>query len=223
MTQRPTEPTEPTPAVQTLFNTGNLYTAQGQRIVAVQFTDGTVSFEDLDRCVSGTITDGSSYGGEDAGGPSTFGLLEESTLAHIVTRRYANGSRYAMGTVEREHTMRGIARTVRDRIRIADKANKELQGARDHHAALDASTTREDLIGWLCACDRNGVWTDEDMVAEGCDPMTLDEAWAQVERMAYESCDDCGEPATHERYDGHGPTEYACMDCRSDGAPWARC
>lgn len=52
---------------------------------------------------------------------------------------------------------------------------------------IDSESTREDLIAWLCWCDGNGVWTDEDTVAEGGDPMTLDEAWESVALMADDS------------------------------------
>jgi len=66
---------------------------------------------------------------------------------------------------------------------IADQANEALRGARGAAPVLSGVSTREDLIYWLGCVDRNGVWTDEDMVSEGWDPMTLDEAWEQVELM----------------------------------------
>jgi hypothetical protein len=47
--------------------------------------------------------------------------------------------------------------------------------------ALSALSTREEIIEWLCANDRNGVYKDEDCKAEGFDPMTRDEALWQVE------------------------------------------
>ena len=45
---------------------------------------------------------------------------------------------------------------------------------------LDTKSTREEVIAWLCGNDRNGCYSDEDMVAEGWEPMTLTEAWQQV-------------------------------------------
>ena len=44
-------------------------------------------------------------------------------------------------------------------------------------------STREELVDWLQAMDRNGCWTDEDASAEGFDPLTLAEAWAAVTEM----------------------------------------
>ena len=113
----PTE-TDPTPVLQTFFNTGNLYTSQGQRIVAVKFSDGTISFEDLDRCMSGTITEGSNYDGGDVGAYSVYkgtgsDAMGPETLERLVRTHYVNGSRYDMGTPERRHVMRGIVETVR--------------------------------------------------------------------------------------------------------------
>lgn len=36
--------------------------------------------------------------------------------------------------------------------------------------------TREDIIEWLVWNDANGVFTDEDSIAEGYEPLTLDQA-----------------------------------------------
>ena len=33
-------------------------------------------------------------------------------------------------------------------------------------------------------------------------------------------CDACGEPASHERYDGRGPWEYACDNCAINAPQW---
>ena len=71
---------------------------------------------------------------------------------------------------------------VRRRQIIADDANEAVNGS-SAYPTLSAGSTRETLIAWLCTVDRNGCWTDRDMVAEGWDPMTLDEAWEQVDMM----------------------------------------
>lgn len=39
---------------------------------------------------------------------------------------------------------------------------------------------REKLIGWLNWVDANGIWSDEDMVANDMDPMTVEDAVDQV-------------------------------------------
>jgi len=39
---------------------------------------------------------------------------------------------------------------------------------------------REKLIGWLQWNDPNGVWSDEDMLADDMDPMTVEDAVEQV-------------------------------------------
>ena len=36
--------------------------------------------------------------------------------------------------------------------------------------------TRNDVINWLCWNDRNGCYRDDDAIAEGYDPLTLEEA-----------------------------------------------
>tara|TARA_Y100001963_G_scaffold160228_1_gene269230 strand:- start:7548 stop:8363 length:816 start_codon:yes stop_codon:yes gene_type:complete len=74
-------------------------------------------------------------------------------------------------------------REYRRRQIIADDANEAVNGARDAYPTLTPGSTREALITWLCTVDRNGCWTDRDMVAEGWGPMTLDEAWEQVAMM----------------------------------------
>ena len=69
------------------------------------------------------------------------------------------------------------------RSATAHKANKALQGAGCPAPQLSTRSDRETLIGWLGCVDRNGVWTDEDMRSEGWDPMSLQDAWDQVEAM----------------------------------------
>lgn len=39
---------------------------------------------------------------------------------------------------------------------------------------------REKLIGWLQWNDGNGIWSDEDMIANDMDPMTVEDAVEQV-------------------------------------------
>ena len=72
------------------------------------------------------------------------------------------------------------------RSAVALQANDALAGADCRHTVprLSAKSDRETLIGWLCCVDGNGVWTDEDMVAEGWGPMGLQDAWDQVDSMS---------------------------------------
>jgi hypothetical protein len=42
--------------------------------------------------------------------------------------------------------------------------------------------TREELIKWLCWNDRNGIYSDEDAICEGYDPLT----WEQAYELAIE-------------------------------------
>ncbi len=39
------------------FNTGRQYTANGQRIKAVQMDDGRIAFTDIDRCITAVTED----------------------------------------------------------------------------------------------------------------------------------------------------------------------
>ncbi len=43
--------------------------------------------------------------------------------------------------------------------------------------------SRADLIGWLVACDHNGLYTDERNAAADCDPLTRCEALDLVVAM----------------------------------------
>lgn len=36
------------------------------------------------------------------------------------------------------------------------------------------------LIAWLQANDRNGCYTPEESAAEGCNPLTITEAWSLI-------------------------------------------
>lgn len=44
-------------------------------------------------------------------------------------------------------------------------------------------TTREGAISILKSIDPNGTWSDEDCEAEGLEPLTLDEALAEIKRL----------------------------------------
>ena len=46
--------------------------------------------------------------------------------------------------------------------------------------AEEPTTTREELIDWLCYNDTNGCYTDEDCDAEGLPRLTLETARDQV-------------------------------------------
>lgn len=46
---------------------------------------------------------------------------------------------------------------------------------------------REKLIGWLQWNDGNGIWTDEDMIANDMDPMTVADAVEQVMEFVREN------------------------------------
>jgi hypothetical protein len=46
--------------------------------------------------------------------------------------------------------------------------------------------SREALISWLRRNDPNGIWTDEDMIANDMDPMTLEDAVEQVMQFVEE-------------------------------------
>ncbi len=75
-------------------------------------------------------------------------------------------------TCEQEFLRRGTAR----------QANDAMRGSSCLHRVprLSTHSDRETIIGWLCCVDGNGVWTDDDMKAEGWDPMSLQDAWDQV-------------------------------------------
>jgi len=65
----------------------------------------------------------------------------------------------------------------------ARQANDAMRDSQCRHRVprLSTHSDRETLIGWLCCVDGNGVWTDDDMRAEGWDPMSLQDAWDQVD------------------------------------------
>jgi hypothetical protein len=65
---------------------------------------------------------------------------------------------------------------------LAERANN-LKSSKPGAPILGASSTRETLIQWLCWCDGNGTFTDEDSRAEGHEPLTLAECWGILADM----------------------------------------
>lgn len=55
------------------------------------------------------------------------------------------------------------------RYKVMDLNPKDLQ-------AEVSQWSRDTVIGWLNWNDSNGIWTDEDSIAEGMQPMTVEEA-----------------------------------------------
>ena len=68
------------------------------------------------------------------------------------------------------------------RIKITDEANLLRFESSRSLPLLRPTSTREELIDWLCNVDRNGVWTDEDCRAEFGDDWVMSEAdaWHHV-------------------------------------------
>ena len=69
-------------------------------------------------------------------------------------------------------------RPLPEAIRLANECGRESQRSGAPH--LPATPTREQLIAWLCWCDPNGCYSDEDCAAEWpdeppCDLVTLHE------------------------------------------------
>lgn len=71
---------------------------------------------------------------------------------------------------------------------LAKRANDALKGsrARAYAPRLNAFSDREDLIGWMVCNDGNGCFTDEDSIAEGWDPMTIEDAWSLLQTILEE-------------------------------------
>jgi hypothetical protein len=44
-------------------------------------------------------------------------------------------------------------------------------------------TTRKGAISILVGIDPNGTWSDEDCIAEGLEPLTLDEAMEMIKEL----------------------------------------
>ncbi len=72
-----------------------------------------------------------------------------------------------------------------NRIKIAQAVNDAGASVGRGFPKLVEGSSRETLIAWLAHNDPSGIYTDEDLRAEGEEPMTLDEAWKQVA----EGCD----------------------------------
>ena len=66
----------------------------------------------------------------------------------------------------------------------AERANEAVRGSSRSFPFLHASSALNDLLQWLVTNDPNGVYLDWDLIAEGKDPMTIGEAWAQVAKEA---------------------------------------
>lgn len=62
----------------TKWNTGNMYSVQGQRIVAARLRDGNIAFSDIDRSIDGIIDDASG----------------ECDIKSVVTSCYVQGHDY---------------------------------------------------------------------------------------------------------------------------------
>ena len=46
--------------------------------------------------------------------------------------------------------------------------------------AISEKSSRGELIAFLESVDPNGIYSDDDLVSEHMDPMSLDDAWDQV-------------------------------------------
>jgi len=82
------------------WNTGRLYSAEGQRITARQNDDGTIVFRDHDRMVEGVLTVESTYGGAPSGGPKVFASMDAAAVCRLVSDYYVNGYRYQSARVD---------------------------------------------------------------------------------------------------------------------------
>lgn len=60
---------------------------------------------------------------------------------------------------------------------------QHLYGTREVQDWILEDGSREQIIGWLVWNDGNGVYTDEDSIAEGWEPMTLDTAWQAMRKV----------------------------------------
>lgn len=69
------------------------------------------------------------------------------------------------------------------RAALAAKANdgEDTIRHRPRLPEISADSTREELIAWLCANDRNGCYSDADCTAEGWDLTTVCGAWALID------------------------------------------
>jgi len=70
----------------------------------------------------------------------------------------------------------------------------ELAGTRDvawfqGRPSISEDSPREALIAFLVWNDGNGIWTDDDLICEGLEPMTLDEAWEAIGSLLSDAMD----------------------------------
>ena len=72
---------------------------------------------------------------------------------------------------------------------IAAKANdgEDTITHRPRLPEICADSSRDDLIAWLCANDRNGCYSDEDCKIEGLSRTSVVGAWALIE-LCLEGC-----------------------------------
>jgi hypothetical protein len=50
---------------------------------------------------------------------------------------------------------------------------------------LTPESSRETLLAWLQWNDRNGVYLDHLAIADGAEPMSLDEAWTAISEVEF--------------------------------------
>ena len=67
------------------------------------------------------------------------------------------------------------------------RQGQDLRHSEAFQLALLSSGTREDIIAWLVWNDRNGIYTDEDSVAEDYPPLTLESARVLMRKVLDES------------------------------------
>ncbi len=84
--------------------------------------------------------------------------------------------------------MIALARRMRDSLKeTADAANDVVADSARVHPILSASSERLDLIDWLSTCDPNGVYSDDDSVAQFGSVLSSDEAWQCIRRIVIAS------------------------------------
>ena len=78
--------------MRTQWNTGNLYSAQGQRIIAEWNSDtGHILFNDIDRGCSGVLAIGTAYNGGDSIGAKVFKDMDALSIMSAVNSHYVRG------------------------------------------------------------------------------------------------------------------------------------
>lgn len=95
-----------------------------------------------------------------------------------------------MRTSKSKSTVRQPSSRYNDRMKatpilakIAAAANRSVAGSSRSFPKLSPTSSRDVLITWLRRVDPNGIWTDEDLVANDMDPMTEADAWEQIVLM----------------------------------------